>query len=408
MIVTAPGDNAANMIGFERQIPMPVEQTIVAMTPEITSWRHHIHANPELLYDVHQTAAFVGSKLEEFGCDEVVTGIGQTGVVGVINGNRDSGKTLGLRADMDALPIEEIRDLPYRSQVGGVMHACGHDGHTAMLLGAAKYLAQSRNFDGRAVLVFQPAEEGGAGAKAMIDDGLMTDFDIDEIYGMHNRPGLPVGQFSIRQGWIHAAMDEFRIDIEGKGGHAAKPHLCIDPTATGAQIVDAARKIVNRDKDPVESGVLSITQFHSGDAFNVIPQTAWLGGTVRTFDPQLRDEIESRLTEVAETVAADAGAVAKVTYDRKYPAAFNHNSQTDFSVEVASDVVGGSQIDQSIPPEMGAEDFAFMLEERPGAIIFLGNGDTADHHNPMYDFNDEAIPYGTSYWIRLVEMAMPV
>lgn len=388
---------------------MPIIERIASLTPEIIEWRHDLHANPELLYDVHRTASFVARKLKEFGCDEIATGIGRTGVVGVIEGTaRSSGKTIGLRADMDALPIDEIKDLPYKSRIPGVMHACGHDGHTAMLLGAAKYLSQTRNFDGRAVFVFQPAEEGGAGAKAMIDDGLMTRFSLQEVFGMHNRPGLAVGDFAIRRGAVHAAMDEFAIAIEGKGGHAAKPHLCLDPIVAGAQIVNSIQSIVSRNTDPLQAAVVSVTRFHSGEAFNVIPQTASLGGTVRTFDPRIRDSIEARIAEIAEAVARAHGVSATVSYERKYPPTRNHEAQTDFAAAVASDVAGAGHVDVSIAPDMGAEDFAFMLEEAPGAIIFLGNGPTADHHNPAYDFNDEIIPYGTSYWIRLVELAMPV
>ena len=388
---------------------MPIIERVASLTPDIIEWRHDLHANPELLYDVHRTASFVADKLKQFGCDEIATRIGQTGVVGVIEGTaRNSGKTIGLRADMDALPINEVKDLPYKSRTPGVMHACGHDGHTAMLLGAAKYLSETRNFDGRVVLVFQPAEEGGAGAKAMIDDGLMTRFSLQEVFGMHNRPGLAVGDFAIRCGAVHAAMDEFSIAIEGKGGHAAKPHLCIDPILVGAQIVNSIQSIVSRNVDPLEAAVVSVTHFQAGKAFNVIPQTASLGGTVRTFDPQIRDHIEARIAEIVEAVAHAYGASANISYERKYPPTRNHNVQTDFAAAVASDVVDARHVDVSIAPDMGAEDFAFMLEEVPGAIIFVGNGPSADHHNPAYDFNDEIIPYGTSYWIRLVELAMPI
>lgn len=387
---------------------MPIALDLAGLIPEIIGWRHDFHANPELLYDVHRTADFVSNKLRQFGCDEVVTGIGQTGVVGVIEGKRNSGKSVGLRADMDALPITEIRDLPYKSVTSGIMHACGHDGHTAMLLGAAKHLAQTRNFDGKAVFIFQPAEEGGAGAKAMIEDGLMTMFGLHEIYGMHNRPGLAIGEFAIRQGWVHAAMDDFTIIIEGKGGHAAKPHLCVDPIQIGSQIVNAVQSIVPRGENMLESAVVSITQFRAGTAFNVIPQTAMLGGTVRTFEPKLRDQIETRLAGIVDSIASGSGASATLSHERKYPATHNDPEQTDFAVAVASSIVDAARVNQSIPPEMGAEDFAFMLEQCPGAIIFVGNGQTAEHHDPHYDFNDEAIPFGTSYWIRLVEMAMPV
>ena len=386
---------------------MPIVNRIADLHGEITAWRHDLHAHPELLYDVHRTAATVAEKLKAFGCDEVVTGIGRTGVVGLIRGNKGDGhKVIGLRADMDALPIEEANDVPYKSTVPGKMHACGHDGHTAMLLGAARYLAETRNFAGTAVVIFQPAEEGGAGGKAMVQDGLMERFGVEQVYGMHNFPGLPVGEFAIRPGPIMAAADRLTIEIEGKGGHAARPHLSIDTVLVGAQIINQIQSIVSRNVDPLQSAVVSICMFHAGSTDNVIPQTALLKGTARSLDPKVRDLLEARIHAVVEGTAALYGATAKLTYKRDYPVLRNHERETSFAASVAADVVGGPHVDTAMVPVMGAEDFSFMLEERPGAFIFVGNGPSAGLHHPAYNFNDEVIPIGTSYWVKLVETAL--
>src|SRR5215470_6466325 len=386
---------------------MPIVNRIADLHREITAWRHDIHAHPELLYDVHRTASTVAEKLKAFGCDEVVTGIGRTGVVGVIRGNRaNSRKVIGLRADMDALPIEEATNLPYKSTVPGKMHACGHDGHTAMLLGAARYLAETRNFAGTAVMIFQPAEEGGGGARAMIQDGLLDRFGVEEVFGMHNYPGLPVGTFAIRPGPLMAAADRLIIEIEGKGGHAARPHLSIDTVLVGAQIINQIQSIVARNIDPLQAAVISMCVFQAGTTDNVIPQTALLRGTARSFDPDVRDTLEQRLRDVVEGTARLYGATAKLTYRRDYPVTRNHDRQTAFAASVAGEVVGGAQVDTAIAPVMGAEDFSFMLEARPGAFIFVGNGESAGLHHPAYNFNDEVIPVGTSYWVRLVETAL--
>jgi amidohydrolase len=385
---------------------MPIVNRVADLHNEITGWRRDIHAHPELQYDVHRTAGAVADLLKSFGCDEVVPGIGRTGVVGVIRGRKPGKKVIGLRADMDALPLEEETGLPYKSTVPGKMHACGHDGHTAMLLGAAKYLAETRNFAGTAVVIFQPAEEGGGGGLAMVKDGLMSRFGIEEVYGMHNYPGLPVGQFALRPGSMMAAADYIEIAIEGKGGHAARPHLAIDTVLVGAQIINLLQSIVSRNVDPLESGVVSICMFQAGNADNVIPQHVRLRGTARSLKPEVRDLLEKRIGEVAEGTARLYGATARVTYRRGYPVLMNHERETSFAADVAREIVGGSKVDTDLAPVMGAEDFSYMLQERPGAFIFVGNGDSAGLHHPAYNFNDEVIPVGTSYWVRLTETAL--
>jgi len=385
---------------------MPVVNRVADLQPDIQAWRRNIHEHPELLYDVHRTAAFVAERLREFGCDEVATGLGRTGVVGVIKGRRAAGngdvRVIGLRADMDALPIEEATSLPYASKTPGKMHACGHDGHTAMLLGAARYLSETRNFAGNAVVIFQPAEEGGAGAAAMIKDGLLDRFGIEQVYGMHNGPGIPIGSFAIRPGPIMASTDAVDIRIEGRGGHAARPHTAIDSVMVGAQLVVALQSIVSRSVDPLESAVVSMCEFHAGNARNVIPQTAELKGTVRTLTPEVRELVEQRLREVVDGVARMTGAKIDLKFERGYPVVVNHAAQTDIAIRIARQVAGEGNVHE-MPPLMGGEDFAYMLEQRPGAFIFCGNGDGAGLHHPAYDFNDEAIVHGTSYWIKLVE-----
>jgi amidohydrolase len=386
---------------------MPIRSAINDLVPDARAWRREIHQNPELMYDVEGTAKFVADRLRGFGCDEVKTAIGRTGVVGVIRGAKgSSSRAIGLRADMDALPIEEETNLPYRSKIPGKMHACGHDGHTAMLLGAAQRLAQTRDFAGDAIVIFQPAEEGGAGAMAMINDGLMDRFGIEEVYGMHNMPTLPVGSFRLRKGATMASADEITITVEGQGGHAAMPHQGVDPVVIGAQIVVALQTIASRNIDPLDSCVVSITRFQAGTANNIIPQSAWLNGTVRTLKAATRDAVEKRIHEIASGLAAAGGATARVEYRRGYPPTVNHPAQTDFAAGVARKVAGDAHVDANAPPEMGAEDFSFMLEARPGAFIFIGNGDSAKLHHPSYDFNDEALSYGMSYWVELVETAL--
>ncbi len=387
---------------------MPTINRFADFHDQITEWRQEIHSNPGLLYEVEETAALVSDKLKEFGVDEIVGEIGKTGVVGVIKGkSNNSGKVIGLRADMDALPILENVDRPYKSKNKGLMHACGHDGHTAMLLGAAKYLAETRNFDGTVVVIFQPAEEGGAGGKAMVDDGMMDRWGIQEVYGMHNMPGLPVGEFSIRPGALMAATDEFHVTIEGLGSHAAFPQGSIDPVIISTQIVQALQSIVSRNVDPLESAVLSVTAINGGKAHNVIPQSATFLGTVRTLTPETRELVEKRFSEVVNGFVAAHGAKAKIVYKRGYPVTFNHDAQTDFAASVAKEIAGDNKVNTDQAPVMGGEDFSFMLESRPGAFIFMGNGDSAGLHHEDYDFNDAAIPVGCSYWAKLVETAMP-
>ncbi|MEO0637813.1 MAG: M20 aminoacylase family protein [Pseudomonadota bacterium] len=387
---------------------MPILNSAEEAKGRIAEWRHHIHENPGILYDVEHTAAFVAEKLRAFGCDDVVEGIGKTGLVGLIHGRSGpGGRTIGMRADMDALPIHEESGKPWASKTDGKMHACGHDGHTAMLLGAAEHLAATRNFDGTIAVIFQPAEEGGAGGKAMVDDGMMERFGIAEVYGMHNFPGIPVGQFAICSGAIMAATDEFKITITGRGGHAAMPHETVDPITCGAAMVQSLQTIVARNADPMANLVVSVTQFHAGDAYNVIPATATIVGTIRTLDKELRDLGEQRMRDIAAAIAQAHGASVEIDFRSGYPVTYNHADQTGFAIDVASAVVGPENVDTNMTAVMGGEDFSYMLEERPGAFIAVGNGDTAGLHHPAYDFSDEVIPYGVSYWVALAEKALP-
>jgi hippurate hydrolase len=388
---------------------MPIKNRISEMHGEITVWRRDFHENPELLYDTHRTSKIVKEKLTSFGCDQVITGLGRTGVVGVIHGRSNSnGKTIGLRADMDALPIKEITNLEYSSKKDGMMHACGHDGHTAMLLGAAKYLSETRNFDGKVVVIFQPAEEGGAGAKEMCEDGLMSDFDISEVYGMHNAPGLPVGQFNIRSGAFFAAADQFTVNIQGKGGHAARPQETIDPIIVGAHILIALQSVASRNTDPLKSLVVSVTSFRTeSDSYNVIPQTVQLKGTVRTLSKDVRDMAQEKITQLIKNTGLAFGANVELDYDRGYPVMINSDLETSHMIKAAKNVAGDKNVDDNASQVMGAEDFSYMLEERPGAYIRVGNGNTASLHHPNYDFNDESIPFGTSFWVELTETRLP-
>ena len=385
---------------------MPIKNRFAELHADITEWRRDIHAHPEILFEAHRTSALVAEKLRAFGCDEVVEGIGRTGVVGVIKGRTDSGKVVGLRADMDALPIHEATGLEYASKNEGAMHACGHDGHTAMLLGAAQYLAETRNFDGTAVVIFQPAEEGGGGGREMCEDGMMDRWNIQEVYGMHNWPGRPAGSFAIRPGAFFAATDQFEVVFEGKGGHAAKPHETIDTTLMTAQAIVALQSIASRNADPVEQIVISVTGIQTPTMpFNVIAQTVTIRGTARTLSNENRDLAEKRITEICNGIAATFGGTADVNYMRGYPIMANHETETEHAVKVAKDVSGSCE---DAPLVMGGEDFAYMLEERPGAYILMGNGDTAAVHHPEYNFNDDVIPMGCSWFAEMVEQRMPV
>jgi len=388
---------------------MPVLDRITAIADEIAAWRHDLHAHPELQYEVHRTAGFVAERLRAFGCDEVATGIGRTGVVGVIRGRgRGANRAIGLRADMDALPIREVRDLPYRSTVPGRMHACGHDGHTAMLLGAAKYLAETRDFDGRAVLIFQPAEEGGGGGEAMVADGLMERFGVEAVYGLHNIPDQRLGSFAIRSGPIMASTDRFIVTVEGRGGHAALPQAAVDTVLVASHIVVALQSIVARSVDPLDSAVVSVCAVEAGDAFNVLPQSAELRGTVRALTPAVRSLVQERIDAIVTNVAAAFGARASVVYSGGYPATENHPAETGFVADVAAGIVGEENVERDVAPMMAAEDFSYMLAHRPGAYIFMGNGPSAGLHHPEYDFCDAAAPFGASLWARLIETALPL
>ena len=386
---------------------MPVKNRFAELQKEIAEWRQDIHQYPEILFETQRTSALVKDKLIEFGCNQVIDGIGKTGVVGVINGKTNrTGKVIGLRADMDALPINEETGLEYSSKIPGAMHACGHDGHTSMLLGAAKYLCETRNFDGQAVVIFQPAEEGGGGGLEMCKDGLMENFKIDEVYGMHNWPGVELGKFAIRSGPFFAASDFIEATISGKGGHAAKPQETIDPTVIASQIVVALQTIASRRADPVKQVVVSITSFEtSSNAFNVIPQEVKIKGTVRTLDPDVRDLAEKEFLRITELTAEALGGSADAKFTRGYPVMSNTSEQTEFAAKVARDVAGECA---EAPLVMGGEDFAYMLEERPGAYILLGNGDSSPVHHPEYNFNDDAIPFWCSWLVELVEQKMPV
>ena len=380
---------------------MPVRNRFAELHEEIAAWRQDFHEHPELQFDVHRTAGIVAEKLREFGCDEVVGGIGKTGVVGIIKGKGDGGRCVGLRADMDALPIEEATGLPYASKTPGKMHACGHDGHTAMLLGAAKYLAETRNFEGSVAVIFQPAEEGGGGGREMVNDGMMDRFGIDEVYGLHNWPGVPVGTYSIRPGPFFAGTADFTIVVKGKGGHGAKPHETIDPTVVAAHMVTALQTIASRTNNPVEQIVVSVTSFVTAStAFNVIPPTVELKGTMRTLDEGVRQKAEHRMREIVEHTARAFGATADLNYRVNYPVMANHEAETTYAAEAAAKIAGTCE---DAPLIMGGEDFSYMLLSRPGAYILIGNGDTAMVHTPDYNFNDEAIPYGCSWLVEMAE-----
>ncbi len=386
---------------------MPVINRIADFAEEMKTWRRHLHAHPELTFDLPETAAFVAARLREFGVDEIHEGIARTGIVAIING-RGEGPTIGLRADMDALPITEITGAPYASQNPGKMHACGHDGHTTMLLGAAKYLAETRNFSGRVALLFQPAEEDGGGGEVMVREGVMDRFAITQVYGIHNAPNQAFGSFNTTPGPLMAAVDTAWVYLTGKGGHGATPHDCIDPLIAGVGMVQALQTIVTRNAYALDEVVISITQFHAGSASNIIPEEAWFCATIRTFNPDLRALVRKRFHEIVEGHAAAYGVQARLDYDWGYPATVNDPAKTAFAAEVAREVAGAALVDAAAGREMGAEDFSYMLEARPGAYLFMGTGPGAGLHHPAYDFNDEAAPIGASFLARLVERAQPL
>ncbi len=386
---------------------MPVINRISDYAEEMKAWRRWMHRHPELRFDCHRTAAFVVERLREFGVDEIHEGIARSGVVAIING-RGEGPTTGLRADMDALPMEEATGAAHASTVPGRMHACGHDGHTAMLLGAARYLAETRNFRGRAALIFQPAEESGGGARVMVEEGVMERFDLSEVYALHNAPGIPVGHFKTAPGPIMAAVDTFEITIEGQGGHGALPHLTRDPIVAAVSMVQAVQTIVSRNHHSGEDLVISVTQIHAGSADNIVPGSAWICGTVRTFERDVQAMVRRRLAAIVEGSAAAFDLSAGLDYQIGYPATVNHAAQAEFACEVAREISGDAAVEPEGGREMGAEDFAYMLQARPGAYLFLGQGDTASVHHPAYDFNDEIAPVGASFFARLIERAAPL
>lgn len=386
---------------------MPVLNRIAEFAADMTAWRQHLHTIPELGFDCPKTAAFIKERLEEIGVDEIHTGIAQTGLVAIING-QGAGRTIGLRADFDALPIEEETGVEYASTHAGKMHACGHDGHTAMLLGAAKYLAETRNFSGRVALIFQPAEEDGGGAQVMCAEGMMDRFEIAEVYGIHNFPGSPFGTFATTAGPIMAAVDSFTIQIKGRGGHGAMPHETADPVVAACGIVQAIQTIISRNTHSGQERVISVTQIHTGSASNIIPDTAMINGTVRTFDKNTQELIKRRMGEIVAGQAASYGVEAELDYEAGYPATVNAQEQTEFAAQVARDVVGAPNVDANLAKVAGAEDFAYMLEERPGAYLFLGAGEGAGLHHPKFNFNDEVAPIGASFFVRMVETAQPV
>ncbi len=386
---------------------MPVVNRIADYAEEMTGWRRHLHQIPELAFDCPRTAAFIAARLKEFGVDEIHVGIAKTGIVAIVEGQGD-GPTIGLRADFDALPIPEATGVDYASKNEGKMHACGHDGHTTMLLGAAKYLAETRNFAGRVALIFQPAEEDGGGAGVMVEEGVLDRFGIGEVYALHNAPGVEAGAFYTTPGPIMAAVDQFHVHIRGVGGHGAMPHETRDPVVAAVAIAQAFQTIVSRNHYALDDLVVSVTQIHTGTTDNVIPETAYLNGTVRTFDPRVQQMVIDRMQAIVAGQALAFGVEAELEYDKGYPATVNDAEKTCFAVAVAEEISGPDKVQGEVGREMGAEDFSFMLQKRPGAYLFLGQGDTAGLHQPNYDFNDEIAPVGASFFARLVERAQPV
>lgn len=386
---------------------MPVVNRIAEFAADMKDWRQWMHRNPELDFDCHETAKFVADRLNDFGITDIHPGIATSGVVAIIEGQGE-GPTIGLRADMDALPIEETTGADHASQVPGKMHACGHDGHTTMLLGAARYLAETRNFSGRVALIFQPAEEHGGGGQVMVDEGVLDRFRIDQVYALHNAPGHSAGHFYTTPGPIMAAADTFEINVTGVGGHGAMPHETKDPIVAAVGMVQAIQTIVSRNNSACDELVVSVTQIHTGTADNIVPESAYICGTVRTFDPTVQDLAKRRLEEIVTGQAAAYGVTATLNYAFGYPATVNDTERTEFAAGVAREIAGAEGVDANGGREMGAEDFSYLLEKRPGCYLFLGQGDTAGLHHPAYDFNDDVAAVGASFFARLVERAAPV
>ena len=386
---------------------MPVLNRIAAYAEEMKGWRRHLHANPELAYDCHNTAAYIVERLQEIGVDEIHPGIARTGIVAIINGSAP-GPTIALRADMDALPITETSGVDHASTIPGKMHACGHDGHVTMLLGAAKYLAETRRFTGRVALLFQPAEEDGAGGQAMVQEGVMDRFDVAQVYGIHNAPNIPFGNFQTTPGALMASVDTAFVYITGKGGHGATPHDCIDPVVAVVGMVSAIQTIIPRNVYALDEAVVSVTQIHTGTASNIIPEEAMFCATIRCFKPEVRALLKRRVHEIVEGHATAYNVQARIDYDWGYPATINHAENAAFATEVATEISGADAVDGNSNREMGSEDFSYMLEARPGAYLFMGIGPGAGLHHSAYDFNDEAAPIGASFFARLVERAHPL
>ena len=386
---------------------MAILNSIAGFENDMAKWRRHLHQNPELGRDCYKTAEYIQERLKEFGITEIHAGYASTGIVAIIEG-QTSGRTIGLRADMDALPITENTGMPYSSKNEGVMHACGHDGHTTMLLGAARYLSETRNFSGRVALIFQPDEEATGGAEVMVEEGILEQFKIEEVYALHNIPGHDVGVMYTRPGPIMAGADSFNVEIRGKGGHAAYPQEVKDPIVAAVSIAQAFQTIVSRNNIPSDDLVISITQVHSGTTDNVIPETAFLNGTVRTFDLSVQEMVINRMEKIISGFSISFEVDAKFNYEKGYPPTINHEEKTNFAIEVAKEVCGSDKVSTSVGKEMGAEDFSYMLQKRPGAYLFMGIGEGAGLHNPNYDFNDAAAPVGASFFARLIEKALPL
>ena len=386
---------------------MAILNSIAGFENDMAKWRRHLHQNPELGRDCYKTAEYIQERLKEFGITEIHAGYASTGIVAIIEG-QTSGRTIGLRADMDALPITENTGMPYSSKNEGVMHACGHDGHTTMVLGAARYLSETRNFSGRVALIFQPDEEATGGAEVMVEEGILEQFKIEEVYALHNIPGHDVGVMYTRPGPIMAGADSFNVEIRGKGGHAAYPHEVKDPIVAALSIAQAFQTIVSRNNIPSDDLVISITQVHSGTTDNVIPETAFLNGTVRTFDLSVQEMVINRMEKIISGFSISFEVDAKFNYEKGYPPTINHEEKTNFAIEVAKEVCGSDKVLTSVGKEMGAEDFSYMLQKRPGAYLFMGIGEGAGLHNPNYDFNDAAAPVGASFFARLIEKALPL